>query len=260
MSAYFVRGSHVSGAAPTSRVAMSEKIWFLKRCNLFAGLTDAQRGRLESHAVLRNFQPGEMVYFPSEPGQCVLLLAGGRVKIKALAPDGRETIFAFIEEGELFGELALVDTSPRNDYAEVVVPARVLALPREDVLWLMNERPEVALSITKLMGFRLRRIENRLRNIVFCSNRQRLVSLLTELLESHGQRCGQAWELRLRLSHQELASLIGATRETVTLTLGRMQREKLIVVQRRRIFVLDRARLVAEQTGAAWAPVKERVP
>jgi CRP/FNR family cyclic AMP-dependent transcriptional regulator len=238
---------------------MSEKIWFLKRCNLFAGLTDGQRRRLESHAVLRTFQPREMVYFPTEPGQCVLLLAKGRVKIKALAADGRETIFTFIEEGELFGELALLDTSPRNEYAEAVVPTRVLAIARDDLLWLMNQRPEVALSITKLMGFRLRRIENRLRNILFCSNRQRLVSLLLELLDSHAEPRGSHWEIRLRLSHQELASLIGATRETVTLTLGRLQREKLIVVQRRRIFVLDRARLSAEQTDSVEAMVREPV-
>ena len=240
---------------------MSEKIWFLKQCDLFAGLSPAQRQRLERNAVLRTFRPAEMIYFPTEPGQSVLLLAVGRVKIKALAPDGRETIFAFIDEGELFGELALVDTSPRNDYAEAVTASRVLAIPREDLLWLMNQRPEVALSITKLLGFRLRRIENRLRNILFRSNRQRLVSLLLELVDSHGDKRGSHWEIRLRLSHQELASLIGTTRESVTLALGQLQREKLIVAQRRRLFVMDRARLAAEQDegGGPFEGVSSRL-
>lgn len=237
---------------PACRMEQSEKIWFLKRCALFQHLTPAQRQRLESHAQMRTFRRGDMVYFPTEPGQSVLLLAKGRVKIKFLAPDGKETILTFIEEGELFGELALVDSRPRNEYAEAVSDSTVLAIPRDELLWLMNHRAEVALSITKLLGFRRRRIENRLRNVLFRSTRERMASLLVELLESHGQKRGDAWEICLKLSHQDLASLIGATRETVTLTLGKMQKEKLIVVQNRRIFVLDRGKLETEDTGLPY--------
>lgn len=234
---------------PASRMEMTEKIWFLKRCALFQHLGPAERQRLESHAVMRTFRRGEMIYFPTEPGQSVLLLAEGRVKIKFLAADGRETILAFIDEGEVFGELAILDDRPRNEYAEAVTDSLVLAIPRDDMLWLMGHRAEVALSITKLLGFRRRRIENRLRNVLFRSTHERMAALLLELIESHGQKRGETWEICLRLSHQDLASLIGATRETVTLTLGRMQKEKLIVLQKRRIFVLDRMRLAAEETG-----------
>jgi CRP-like cAMP-binding protein len=228
---------------------MSETIWFLKRCPLFEGLTPAQRQRLEARAVLRNFRRGQVIYFPTEPGRSVLLLARGRVKIKALTPEGKETIFAFIEEGELFGELALLDEAPRNEYAEAVGEVRVVALLREDLLWLMGQRPDVALSLTKLVGLRRRRIENRLRNLLFRSTRERLLGLLQELLDSHGQPNGAGWEIRLQLSHQELANLIGATRETVTLTLGQLQREGLIRVLRRRLLVLDRKRLDAAAGG-----------
>src|SRR5262249_11056197 len=87
------------------RESMSEKIWFLKRCSLFEQLTPAECRRLESQAVVRTFHRGEIIYFPSEPGQSVLVLLRGRVKIKAITPEGKETIFAFFEEGELFGEL-----------------------------------------------------------------------------------------------------------------------------------------------------------
>jgi CRP-like cAMP-binding protein len=198
---------------------------------------------------MRTFRPREVVRFPAEPGQTVLLLARGRVKIKAVTADGRETILAFIEAGEVFGELALFDGAPRDEIAEAVEASQVLAIPRDDLLWLMGRRPDVALHVTKLLGFRLRRVENRLRNILFRSNRERTVALLLELLDSHGQRAGAGWEIRLRLSHQELANLIGATRETVTVTLGQLQREGLIEVRRRRIYVLDRGRLAAEGAG-----------
>jgi CRP-like cAMP-binding protein len=107
--------------------------------------------------------------------------------------------------------------------------------------------------VTKLLGFRVRRIENRLRNVLFRSTREKSVALLRELLDSHGRQVGDHWEIRMRLSHQEFANLIGSTRETVTATLGQLQREGLIEIQRRRITVLERGRLVAEARGEPLA-------
>jgi CRP-like cAMP-binding protein len=231
---------------------MNEKIWYLKRCDLFSRLTPMQKRRLESGAAMRPFKRHEIIYFPTEPGQSVLVLAKGRVKIKTLTPEGQETILAFIGEGEIFGELALVDPEPRNEYAEAVDESLVLLVPRDDMLWLMNQRPDIALHVTKLLGFRRRRIENRLRNILFRSNRERIVGLLVELLESHGKQEGGQWEITLPLSHQDLANLIGSTRETVTLTLSRLQYEGLIKVQRRRLVVTDRNRLQAEAAGEVF--------
>src|SRR5262249_22686356 len=126
--------------------AMSGKIWFLKQCPLFERLTAAQKQHLERQAVLRVFPRRPTIYFPTEPGQSVLLLARGRVKIKVLAPDGRETILAFIEEGELFGELALVDASARREFAEAVTDATVIAMATEDLLWLMRQHPDLGLQ------------------------------------------------------------------------------------------------------------------
>ena len=226
-------------------VRMSEKISYLKRCTVFEQLTRAERQRLEKRAVMQTFRRREIIYFPTEPGERVLLLARGRVKIKAVTPDGKETIFAFIDEGEMFGELALVDSAPRNEYAEAIEDAQVIAIPREDMLWLMGQRPDVALHVTKLLGFRRRRIENRLVNILFRTNRERIVALLLELLQSHGRPTATGWEIHLQLSHQELANLIGATRETVTLTLGQLQKEGLVRIGWRHIAVLDRDRLAA---------------
>ena len=228
---------------------MSEAIWFLKRCPLFEHLTPDECQRLESRSRARAFPRRSTIYFPDEPGKSVLLLTRGQVKIMALTPDGREMIFAFIEPGELFGELAVLDDAPRNEHAEAVEDSHALAIPRDELLWLMGRRPDIALSITKLIGLRLRRIENRLRNTLFRSTRERTVAVLLELLGSHGRAAGGRWEIGLRLSHQEMANLIGATRESVTLTLGQLQKEGLIEVNRRRIVVLDRERLAAEAAG-----------
>ena len=230
---------------------MSEAIWFLKRCALFEHLTADECRRLESRARARRFPRRSVLYFPDEPGESVLLLTRGRVKIMALTPDGREMIFTFIEPGELFGELAVLDTSPRSEHAEAVEDCYVLAIPRDEILWLMSQRSDIAMSITKLIGLRLRRVETRLKNLLFRSIRERTTLMLLELLGSHGRPVGNRWEIDLRLSHQEFANLIGATRETITITLGQLQKEGMIVVNRRRITVLSRERLAADANGSA---------
>src|SRR5262245_42149016 len=152
---------------------MRESIWFLKRCPLFEHLNPEECRRLEARARARTFPKKSVIYFPDQSGESVLLLARGRVKILSLTPGGRETIFAFIEPGELFGELAVLDASPRNEYAEAVEESLTLAIPREDITALMARRPEVALAVTKLIGLRRRRVEARLKDLLFRTTRER---------------------------------------------------------------------------------------
>ncbi len=225
---------------------MDRTLWYWKRCDLFEKLTPEQARRLESRASTRVFKRRDLIYSPTEPGESVMVLASGRVKIKDLTPDGKETILAFIEEGEIFGELALFDGEARREYAEAMENTQLLVIPRADLLWLMETRADVALSITMLIGLRRRRIENRLRNVLFLSSRDRMVRILLELMDAHGDRDRNECTLRLPLSHQDLGSLIGVTRETVTVVLGRLQVEGLLAVQRRRIRVLDCERLRQE--------------
>jgi CRP-like cAMP-binding protein len=230
---------------------MQSKLWYLKRCDLFERLTPEQAERLDRYCFCLSFKRRSLIYSSTEPGQSVMVLASGRVKIKDITSEGKETILAFIEEGEIFGELALLENQSRGEFAEAVEDSQVLVIPREELLWLMEQRPDVSLSVTKLVGLRRRRIENRLRNVLFLPSRERMVRLLLELIESHGERRGNACEIRLPLSHQDLASLIGLTREMVTRVLGQLQAEGLIEVRRRRITVTDCKRLAANsgETG-----------
>ena len=229
---------------------MGGAIWYLKQCELFERLSETEAGQLNRRALARTFKRGTVIYSPTQPGESVMVLASGRVKIKDITLGGRETIMAFIEEGEVFGELALLDGDTRQEYAETVDACQVLVIPREDILALMGTRPDIALSVTKLIGLRRRRIETRLRNLLFLPSRDRMLHILLELAETHGDRTGNRVEIRVPLSHQDIASLIGVTRETVTLTLGQMQSEGLVEVSRRRIAIRDLARLRAEAGGA----------
>ncbi|MCI0332753.1 MAG: Crp/Fnr family transcriptional regulator [Planctomycetes bacterium] len=224
---------------------MADHVWYIKNCRLFERLTAEQFARLEQRARVRRFSKGTPIYLPSDAGNGVFLLAEGRVKLCSITPDGKQAILAFIEPGELFGELALLEESEREEHAESMVASTLVLLPGDALAQLMNESPHVALGVTKLIGLRRKRIERRLKSLLFRSNRDRIIHLLLDLAGQYGQQSEDGILLSIRLSHQELASVIGATRETVTTLLGNLQLERLIKVARQRLVIRDLKRLAA---------------
>jgi CRP-like cAMP-binding protein len=219
---------------------MAEKLWFIKNCDLFELLTAEQLARLEPRCRLRVYPKGSLIYLPTDPANGVLLLAEGRVKLCGYTADGKQSILAFIEPGELFGELALLETDAvREEHAEAVAASSVVLIPAAEVQRLMAESSQLALGVTKLIGLRRRRIERRLRYLLFRSSRDRLVNLLIELAERYGRRTADGLLLSVKLSHQDLACIIGSTRETVTVLLGELQLAGFIRVRRQQITIRD---------------------
>lgn len=224
---------------------MSEKLWFLKRCPILERLSDEHLERLESRSRSQTFPRNSPIYLPVDETDSVFLLAAGRVKICHLTPDGKQSILAFIEPGELFGELALLDQFPRDEYAEAIDKSTVVMIPGAAMQELMAILPNVSLGITKMIGMRRRRIEQRLKNLLFLSNRERLTHLLLELAEQYGKVTSEGIWLGIQLSHQDLANVIGSTRETVTVVLGEMQQDGLLSIGRRKIVIAGLERLAA---------------
>ena len=222
---------------------MSEKIWYLKHCGLFERLTSQELRHVESCSRVRSFPRRSPIYLPADVGNSVFLLGSGRIKICHLTADGKQSILAFIEPGELFGELAICHSGPRQEFAEAAEPSTVIMIPREEIMRLMVDHPDVSIGITKMIGLRRKRIEQRLKNLLFLNNRQRLTHLLLELIEQYGIRTPDGVELGIKLSHQDLANVIGSTRETVTVLLGQLQSEGLLKVRRRKVVRIDQERL-----------------
>lgn len=222
---------------------MSEGLWYLKRCELFERLSAEQLGRLESHCRSRTFAAHTAIRLPAEKAESVFLLATGLAKVSHLIGDGKESILAFVEPGELFGELAILDGQQQDEFFEAVEASTVVMIPTEEMHRLIAERTDVALAVTKIIGLRRRRVERRLKNLFFLSIRERLIHLLLDLAEQFGRQVEEGVRIRLKLSHQDLANLIGATRETVTATLGRLKLEGSIHNTRCNIVLTNSAHL-----------------
>ena len=218
---------------------MNEKYWYLKKCSVFADLLPEQIQSLEADCLAREFSRGEIIYLPNDMGNSVMLVARGRVRIYHVTHEGKQSILGFIEPCELFGELSAFDGSTRDEYAEAQEKTLVVLMPREIVQRLMWQQPTVAMKLTKLFGLRLKRVERRLKALLFRSSRDRLVHLLLELGERYGRQTSAGLLIAQKISHQDMASIIGATRETVTITLGELQDEGIIKIERRRITLTD---------------------
>ena len=233
---------------------MPETYWHLSKCDLFNRLHPDDIRRMESASRMKKFKRGETVYLPADAADGVLLVVSGRIKICHVTPEGKQSILVFVEPGEVFGELALVDPTIRQEYAEATENAQIVLIPREEVQRCMRNQPDLTLGITKLIGTRRRRVERRLRNLLFHSNRERLIYLLLELIEQYGQRVEGGIELGIKLSHQEMANIIGSTRETVTVVLGELQKEGMIRIARRRVKILDVDNLAKQVDGVVRLP------
>jgi len=216
---------------------MQDKYWYLKNCDLFDRLPSDQIESIEASSKIRTYESNSLVYLPNDRSDSVFLCASGRVKIYHLTSEGKQALLAIIEPGDVFGELAVFEGGTREDFAESMEKTSVIMIPGRTIQQLMESQPSVSLSISRLMGLRRQRVERRLKSLLFRSNRERLMHVLIELAEQFGTLTERGVELSIKLSHQDYANLIGSTRETVTVTLGKLQRDGYIRMNRRQIVI-----------------------
>jgi CRP/FNR family transcriptional regulator, cyclic AMP receptor protein len=224
---------------------MDEKLWYLKRSELFEQLSAEEITRIESQSRMQTLPRKGLVYLPSDSSDAVFLLTKGRIKLYNLTAEGKETVLAFIEPGEIFGELSLLNPGQREEFAEAMSTSTIVMISGEVIRNLMESRPSLTIQLTRLMGLRRQRIERRLKSLLFRSNRERLIYLLLELAARYGERVEDGIALSIRLSHQELSSVIGSTRETVTVLLGELQHERSLLIKRRQIILTNLRQLAA---------------
>ena len=219
-----------------------DKIWYLQQANLFSNIDEREIQALADRTTMREFSRGKVILYPDQQPEMVYLIKEGRVKISRYSPDGREQILALLEPGDLFGEFSLVGER-EPVHMEAFEDTLICALPRADFMALIRSQPGLMLHVMKLLADRLRQAEEKIADLVFHTVPGRLASLLLRLAETYGESDGRGLRLTLRLTHHDIASMIGATRETVTSTLSRFRDEELIDVDQRHIIIKDPVRL-----------------
>jgi CRP-like cAMP-binding protein len=231
-------------------VATRSKLWYLKNINLFRAMTEEQMRFVQQRTVMREIRRKEVLYLPGEPGDRIYLLKRGVVKISALPEDGHEVILALLRKGEVFGEEAVLDDSPRDHMAEAYDDALICIITRQDFLDMLRTFPDLTFRVTKLIGFRLKTFRNRVEGLLFKGTAARLAQTLVDLARDHGVRDDHGVLLPLRLSQSDLANLIGVTRESVNLTLTEFRRKGLVELEGRTLRLLQPETLAQIAQGA----------
>lgn len=226
-----------------ARQPQQSKPWYLKQIKVFAGLSETDKRELHAITRMTSYAKHELIYLPGQPGNTVFALKKGRVKISRLNEDGREATICILETGEIFGEVEMLGGIPRETMVQAMEPVLVCEILREDFARFLDKCPPVGTRILKLMGGRLRYVESKLSDLVFRSAPARLARLLLELSETMGESDQGGIRLKVRLTHQNLANLIGTSRETVTALLSQFQRQGLVTQNHRYLYLLDPDRL-----------------
>ena len=219
--------------------ALPNKLWYLKHIRLFSGISPSEMQEMEKITRMEEVKKRQPLYLSGDPSRNVYLLKQGRVKIANTSPSGKEVTFEILEPGEIFGELDVLDDAPRSTSAEALDDALICVIPRKDFDQYLAMHPAVMFKLTKLIGLRLKKIQSRVEDLVFRDVPARLAHLLSELRKTEGIVDKQGIRLKAKLTHQEMANLIGCSRETVSTTMGQFRDDGLIQMDGRTITIVN---------------------
>ena len=222
------------------RADLEAKIQFLRRVPIFGALNEDCLQRVASIMVEKSYSRKSIVFHEGDHGDTLYIIKGGRVKIAKVAIDGREKTLTILQPGDFFGEMAIFDNMPRSATAEAIDnDVRLFGLNKKDFERLIHEFPSIALRIMKDLTRRIRQINQQVEDLAFKDVHGRVSSTLFQLLETEEDIAGQTLT-RLRMTHQDLANMVGSSRETVTRALNRLQNEGIIAISHQQIQILDR--------------------
>jgi len=185
---------------------------FLKRVSLFSGLGERQLDTLAAASVRRSFSRGRMIVAEGESSQSLYILLSGRAKVQRSDTEGKEVILAILEPGECFGEMSLLDNEPRSASVITLESCDFMAINKEAFLGALGENPPIAMNIMRGLVKRLREADRKIETLALLDVYGRVARVLLDFSEEvKGQRV-----IRGKLPRQEIAKMIGASREMVS--------------------------------------------
>lgn len=209
---------------------------------LFRGISEPEAQKISTLGTEQRFPLGATIFSAGDHSHCVYILRNGLVKLSSFSEAGRETILHILEPDEIFGEL-LFSEEKRAFTAIAIEDALVTAVSRERFMKVLSSFPTVALNFIRVLSKRLAKVEKGVAESSHTWSYHRLAKVLLQLSEKYGEKISTGTLITLRLTHEDLANLIGATRETVTVQLNKFTRMGLLKRQARRLIV-DRPRLI----------------
>lgn len=227
-------------------MADKSKLWYLENFNLFSTLKQDSMMELNKLAKEKEIGKNQPIYFPNEPSSSIFFLKTGRVKISRYSIDGKEMIMAFINPGEVFGEMSYLGEGERTDIAITVEPSFICAINKDDFAQFIESNPTLNMRLTKLIGLKLKSYSERIEDLVFKDAKQRVISFLIKLADENGKQIGNQIFVKPFLKHQDIADLTACARQTVNDVLTNLRESGIIDFDRKKLIINDLNKLKSQ--------------
>ncbi len=201
---------------------VENKVWYLKQNRLFEAASDEQVENCESIFTTTLFPKRSLVFDQGDPTRLVYLVKRGKVRIARLTPDGKEVTVAVLGAGDMFGEETLFDQAERSTIAICLEESLLCTAKADDLFALLSRNPALALNVAKILSDRLVDASATMEDLAYARVPDRIMHLFGRLAGEHGIDAGDSVKLGLRLTHADIASLIGSSRETVSLEMSNL--------------------------------------
>lgn len=220
------------------------KYWYLRDHKLFRTLSFSQIRQLCIIVGFKKAKKGDVIYFSSSDVPRVFLLKKGNIKIVSIDEDGNETIKDIIQKGDLFGELELDNDKNSNEYAKALTDeVAICSFLMSDFEDLLLRNPNLALSYTKFVGLKMKRLKNNYANLVSKDAKTRLLTFIKEWAERDGEKEGNKVTIENYLTQNDIAQIICTSRQTATSLLNELEENGVMHYGRKEIIIEDISRL-----------------
>lgn len=207
--------------------------------DLFGALPEPDLEELIARGSTAAYRAGEIIFQSEDAGESMMVVLAGRVKISNVSADGKEAILNFIDPGQVFGEIALLDGQPRTADATAIKPSELFVLRRPQLLPFLEARPRLAVRVIEALCAKLRHTTRMVEDTMLLNRDARIARALLRLAEEHGRRHGGAIRLDLKLSQRDLGSYVGFARENVNRQLKVWRELGIVTVQEGHVVILD---------------------
>jgi len=197
---------------------------FLRGVELLNGLSATDLVRVAQMCQIVKYRRIERIFSESQPGACLYVVMSGRIKIFGTSTQGRSKTFAYLEPGDFFGEMSLIDDDVRSASASALEDCVLIMLRSEDYRKLILSRPIIAFKVLKTLSARLRRANKEIEALSFNNVLGRIAQILLDLAERYGKKTDEGVQINMKLSHKEIAEMAGTAREVISRVISRFRR------------------------------------
>jgi CRP/FNR family transcriptional regulator, cyclic AMP receptor protein len=218
--------------------SLADRIDLIRRVPIFATLSDPEFQNIKHIFVIKNYRKNQVIFLEEETGNYMYIVLAGKIKVTKTNTSGREILLAIHQSGDFFGEMALLDGKTSPATVSAMEDCRVATVASVDFQALIMKNEKIVRQIIQVLCGRLRQSWAELQRLSYGSAESRIKGALLDLGDRHGVHDARGIIINLKITHQELAEMVGTARETVTRTLAQLHKQQIIEIEERRIVIL----------------------